>query len=425
MRQLAHPIIEDLRAASTWLLEAGSAPQALGGSGRGGWGQLLRRIGQFSTLMPRVLDDLSSAGRPGREELVAVTSPRRATASRRPGDYMSLDGSWRRLAPVCWLGREPMPEHDPAALDWLAFLQVELQEELHAAEGRIGRYLSELLIHAPGEGMSEFAREQHERLLQLERALAAATAMLQRSLESLRRASWSPPKPRSRPPFPAPQGPAWAELSRLAREIQDPLHALPGNLQQMLCDEPELADLPFLYQRWCGLRLVQTLEGLGWGARQDPVPILFLGGRVDFHHGDASLTLWVEPRIPAASSPDAPHASGLSTHGQQEASPDYVLVRTSSTGPRAWILDPSFSRGDAQARDKGRYRAILAFHDPRLVAGVPSRLPPERAWAAQPLDRQTCVLHDPEGRSGTVPMLPGVASNSALLDWLGAWVEAK
>ena len=421
MQELATPIIEELRAASSWLLEAGSAPRASARSaqsGGSGWGQLLRRIGRFGSLMPRLLEELALAGRPGRDTLVEVRTPRRAMPSRRPTDFVHLGSTRTHLEPARWLGREPEPELDPAALDWLAWLLQTLQEELHASEHRIGRHLSDLLIHTPGEGLSVYAMEQRQSLLLLERQMVEAAASLQRSRDALGRASWSTPRPQRRKPFPFPQGIAWSELSRLAREILDPMQSLTGILQQVLQDPPATADLPFLYQRWCGLRLVQVLEQLGWSARRDPIPPLFLGGRVDFAHAESQLTLWVEPRIPASDRPEAPHASGLSAHRQREASPDYVLVRDSRTGPRAWILDPSFSLGDAQARDKGRYRALLAFHDPRLVAGVPSRLPPERAWAAQPLPRTTCILHDPEGRSGTVPMLPGAHSDDALIAWL-------
>src|SRR5690606_40514956 len=115
-----------------------------------------------------------------------------------------------------------------------------------------------------------------------------------------------------------------------------------------------------------------------------------------------ALPIW----LPPARSADAPHESGLSTVDGGEATPDMLLVAERSRRAVAYVLDPTFTTGPLEALQKGRYRSRLAFHEPRLVAGVPTRVPPARSYAAPPLLRSSCPLHGSQGRTGGVPVHP-------------------
>src|SRR5690606_20522032 len=179
--------------------------------------------------------------------------------------------------------------------------------------------------------------------------------------------------------------------------------------------------------RWAALQVVTMLGELGCVCRQDPVPVIFLGGRLDFaisRPETPPLRMWVEPRLPPARAPHAPHESGLSTLDQGDATPDVLLVAERGRHAIAYVLDPTFTTGPIDALQKGRYRSRLGFHEPRLVAGVPTRVPPARSWAAQPLARSSCLLHDSEGRTGVVPLHPVGWEFDGLRAWLADLVEA-
>src|SRR5690606_12170380 len=93
---------------------------------------------------------------------------------------------------------------------------------------------------------------------------------------------------------------AWARLQELAARIEDPRAALPYHLRSLL-EGAATADVPFLYQRWAALQVVTMLGELGCVCRQDPVPVIFLGGRLDFAISRTEappLRMWVEPRLP-------------------------------------------------------------------------------------------------------------------------------
>ena len=420
---LLEPLASDLRAAPSWWREPGPPPaggnaRPLGGSA---WRLTLQRIGDFGQILPRLLEELEDTGPERTTELVASRTPRRAVPSRRPQDFVGVGGN--RLVPTRWLRVEPVREADPAALGWLTHLTERLEDQLDEAAARVSRHLDDLLAEGLSTTASEFARARVDSLAALREEIAAARRTLERCQVALRAvAGWSL-RATPRRPWPFPGGASWSRMIDFAARIEDPRTELPRQLH-LLLDAPAMADAPHLYERWCALMVVEAVQRAGFAlAVRDPVPALFLGGRIDFTALDANdrraVRMWITPRIPPSQDADAPHESGLSTNDRGEATPDIVLVGEFADQPaRAFVLDPTFNLGFIQSQHKARYRSRIAFHVPRRIAGVPSRVPPARAWAAQPLERSGCDLRDAEGHTGVVPLHPLHRDFTGLDAWL-------
>jgi hypothetical protein len=228
--------------------------------------------------------------------------------------------------------------------------------------------------------------------------------------------------PSGQPPRPFPSTPAFTSLRRLLDELRHPEDSLPWLLRELLRPGPGAVEVPFLYQRWCGVKIVEMLWEMGWESGSDPVPALFLGGCIRFAKGPAGeatggarceISLWCEPHLTLPGR----HASGLHSIAK-EASPDFVFVTPGPNGVDAFVLDPTMSTERAAMQEKSRYLSDLAFDGLHMVAGVPVLHQPRRAWAAAPIRASRCELHDLEGRSGTVPLHPLEGAGRALRGWL-------
>ena len=175
-----------------------------------------------------------------------------------------------------------------------------------------------------------------------------------------------------------------------------------------------MADLPFLYQRWCGLKLIEALRAMGWRCKKDSLPVLFLGGELEFEKQGVLLSLWFEARIFS----EIGHASGM-VCAEKEASPDFLLLTPGRGGRDAFVLDATLSTSSEARSLKSKYLSTLRNAGMRTIAGVPTRHGPLASWAAAPIARSSCDLEGGSGRSGTVPMLPVNWSDAPLRAWLG------
>jgi hypothetical protein len=428
MQDLASIIVRELAEASSWLLQAGAAQSAPSApaetTSSRSWHAVIEQIVELRGILDALLEEATHENLDRSPLLVARRTPKRAHASRAPRDFAQMPGIG--LRPLVWLAGESIGEPDPQALAWLAHVLGLLEDEFRRASRSVREHLAQVLAeHVESAGaLRQDHQEQRESqrlaLQALEGEFLDAEARLGECHAILQAAADWRCVPSARKPWPFPQSSRWRRAAILAEALEDPRSELPRRLERLFARAPSHADLPFLYQRWCGLKLVRAIEKLGLVPQQDLVPVLFLGGRLDFAPRSAPhtplITLWVEPRIPPRQDPDAPHESGLSTTDKGEASPDYLLLRHGTRRPLAYVLDPSFTL--APSLEKGRYRTRLAFHAPTLIAGTPSFLPPARAFAAQPLARPDCLLHDAEGRTGVVPMNPRQYAEQAVRSWL-------
>jgi hypothetical protein len=175
-------------------------------------------------------------------------------------------------------------------------------------------------------------------------------------------------------------------------------------LNQVLAEPIPMADVSFLYQRWCGLQLLLAFERQGWARRGDLVGPLFLGGRVELVRPDASdVVVWFEPRVSQATM--ALTGWGV-PRGKRELTPDFLITCGAAGVRDAFVLDATLSRKDDILDEKSKYRLGIIGLDTQFVAGVPVQRRPLRSWAVAPLQGSSCRLGDPEGRTGSIPLRP-------------------
>lgn len=407
-------VVADLRAVSADLLEPGLAPAAPIGA-MGAHGPLLRGLlmaaDAFAALTPRLLSelDLTADGTSG--EWRSTMVPRGARPSTAPHDFVVSVGV---ALPLRWLRFDAEQRPDAGALRWMLHLCDQLRQQLHTHGLRLGRQLEEALLVRSGEStwavqdsqtLRGLAQDVQQRIVSMRQAEAGIRAVAGRQIFGSDRA-----------PVPYPQQPAWSRLKRLARELLNPEAMLGTMLNDLLAEPIALADVPFLYQRWCGLHLVQAFERLGWKRRGDLTGALFLGGRIEFWGVSAGqLTIWIEPRVSRATMP----LTGWGCASKaDELTPDFLITCGEAGMRDAFVLDATLATSDEVLNSKSKYRFGIVGIDTLLVAGVPVARRPLRSWAIAPLDSTLCRLNDPEGRTGGVPLHPGRRDLRALDSWV-------
>lgn len=407
-------VVADLRAVSADLLEPGLAPAAPVGA-MGGHGPLLRGLliaaDAFAVLTPRLLSELDLMVDGTSGEWRPTMVPRGARPSTAPHDYVLSNGV---ALPLRWLRFDAEQRPDSGALRWTLYLCDQLRQQLHTHSLRLGRQLEEALLVRSGEStwavqdsqtLRALAQDVQQRLVSIRQAEAGIRAVAGRQIFGSDRA-----------PTPYPQQPAWSRLKRLARELLNPEAMLGTMLNDLLAEPIALADVPFLYQRWCGLHLVQAFERLGWKRRGDLTGALFLGGRVELLGvGAGQLTIWIEPRVSRATMPLT--GWGCASIGD-ELTPDFLITCGEAGMRDAFVLDATLATSDEVLNSKSKYRFGIVGIDTLLVAGVPVARRPLRSWAIAPLDSTLCRLNDPEGRTGGVPLHPGRRDLRALDSWV-------
>lgn len=407
-------VVADLRAVSADLLEPGLAPAAPIGA-MGGHGPILRGLlraaDAFAALTPRLLSELDLMANGTSGEWRSTMMPRGARPSTAPHDYVLSNGV---ALPLRWLRFDAEQRPDASALRWTLHLCDQFRQQLHTHSLRLGRQLEEALMVRSGESawavqdsqtLRALAQDVQQRLVSMRQAEAGIRAVAGRQIFGSDHA-----------PVPYPQQPAWSRLKRLARELLNPETMLGTMLNDLLAEPIALADVPFLYQRWCGLHLVQAFERLGWKRRGDLTGALFLGGRVGLlGAGAGQLTIWIEPRVSRATMPLT--GWGCASKGD-ELTPDFLITCGEAGMRDAFVLDATLATSDEVLSSKSKYRFGIVGIDTLLVAGVPVARRPLRSWAIAPLDSTLCRLNDPEGRTGGVPLHPSRRDLRALDSWV-------
>lgn len=407
-------VVADLRKVSADLLEPGLAEAAPIGV-LGGHGPLLRgllmAVDTFVALTPRLLTelDLTTDGSSG--EWRPTMLPRGARPSTVPHDYVLSN---RVALPLRWLRFDAGQRPDSSALRWALYLCNLLMQQLHTHSVRLGRQLEEALLVRSGE--STWAVQDSQTLRALAQDVQQRLVSMRQAETSIRAVAGRQIFGSDRAPMPYPQQPAWSRLKRLSRDLLNPETILGTMLNDLLAEPIALADVSFLYQRWCGLHLVQAFERLGWKRRGDLTGALFLGGRVELLGvGAGQITIWIEPRVSRATMPLT--GWGCASKGA-ELTPDFLITCGEAGMRDAFVLDATLATSDDVLSLKSKYRLGIVGIDTLLVAGVPVARRPLRSWAIAPLDSTLCRLNDPEGRTGGVPLHPGRRDLRALDSWV-------
>ncbi|MEZ6036517.1 MAG: hypothetical protein R3F29_03480 [Planctomycetota bacterium] len=432
MNAFAAAIVGDLRAFCSELLEAGIAPGGAGGPReRGGsatFSGLLRNIDALTSIVPQLLDNLDSDESPTHVECVRAATPQRSTLPRRPQDWQlatAINGAATptpQLMPRHWDRLLPRLTFDTRPLGFVLHVVEHLAEDFETVRMRLSRHIEEARIAR--NGVSDFARQDAEALDVLSRRLDGGTARLERCRQLLQRNAGARVSADSRLPRPFPRHPCWTAFRRLADAILRPEQFLASTLGELLRDDTPLADLPFLYQRWVGVRLLLELcDTFGFQVLGDATGALFLGGVIELRRETTALHLWCEPRLAHGAHPSGLIATSRE-HAEADVTPDYVLVTPGSGGPDAFVLDATMSHDPTLLDRKTRYRERIAFREFRPAAGVPGRRLPLRAWAAVPI---AGIAHNqlsrPDGSGGTVPMQPDAFAPGPLQAWLGDLID--
>jgi hypothetical protein len=403
---LVAAMVRDLEAASPQLLEIGVDESRNSRTTEGPLGSLVRT---FSKLLPRLLADLRH--HPASTLVTTAPSyvPTREPLSRRATDYRIRDG---RMLPLRWVRVESVPTADLQALRWLLYLCDELEKRVTERRSRVEKQFNEALRTRGGR--SEHGKAVETALQDMRGALQTTSQTLERARRRIMRTSEQQIGASARTPDPVPPGEAWAAIRRLHSTRLTEEALLAAQVSEVLSGA-NAADIPFLYQRWCGLKLVEGLQSLGWHPEQDVSGPLWLGGRIPFRHGHGhQLMVWVEPRLERA----RVHPSGFRCARGDEVSPDYLIVTPGPGGRDAFLLDPTLSTDRAALNEKGKYLTRIELGIFATLAGCPVVRRPRLSWALSPLNGRHGHLLTSDGRVGAIPMNPDGFIIAPLRAWL-------
>jgi len=340
-----------------------------------------------------------------------TSMPKGAKLSLRGNDYQ-CDKKRTTVLPTRWLNLLPAIETDTRPLRWLLYLLEMQRQALEDAQARTTKYIDNSLLTQ--QGNSSYAQNDRATLFNMRERLYEAQSKLEQARATLLRTVQQKLVPSSTLPYPYPRSSAWTQLRIYAQNLTNPSEYLPSFLHNLLHGTVEIADTPYLYQRWCGIKLLHAFEQLEWFWYDDPVGALFLGGEIVLHKQGIKLSIWVEPRF----SQRSVHPSGFSCNEVNETHPDYMIVTSGPSGNDAFILDPTTTGDEEIRRSKGKYLDTIESIGMATVAGNPVVRHPLRAWSAAPIHRPYCEIDDVEGRTGTIPMHPLDWSDKPLLAWV-------
>ncbi len=371
---------------------------------------LLKSIDFLTGLIPQLLTELQTIDGTHKVMLHYTPSPKRATFSHRASDYQ-IDAA-KRLLPAHWLCILPVDEIDNRPLCWLVHLLDLQQTALKKVKTRTIKYIDDSLLTQQGD--SSYAENDRATLLNMRTRLEDTQTKLEHARITLHRKAQIKLVACLNLPHPYPRASSWVCLRRFAQQLIQPKEYLPSFLHNLLHGTVEIADTPYLYQRWCGVKLLSAFESLGWIWHDDPIGALFLGGEVRLYQVDVEVSIWIEPRL----SRHHAHPSGFICKEVTETHPDYLIVTPGHSGIDAFILDPTTTADPEIRHSKAKYLDTIESTTMANIAGIPVVRNPLRSWSAAPLHTPHCELDDSDGRTGTIPMHPLDWTPSPLMNWV-------
>ena len=366
----------------------------------------------LATSTPKLLRELRSHTLSYTQAVVRSPSPKGARIPREPWAYAKHG---QTLAPTFWLAPAQEARPNPQPLRWLNHIMQELRGQLQWFLKQGQKSYESLVEQEDDTYWGHQTRQEYKAMLdnikrgshQLSRALLDIERFFGQTLNA------SPHRPE-----PYPQGNTWRLLRRFERHWSNPLLTLPSYINECVIKPPDIADLPFLYQRWCILSLFKCLQQMGCVLQDNTQPLawtIFLGGASELNHPVyGHIQIWVEPRITSNT-----HDSGLCTNEAQGQTPDIVINVQSQGSTESIILDPTLSQQTELLEQKGKYYRTLYRKENRKIAGVSVLKRPWRCWAIAPIKQSKCLLlADRDGKCGAIPMHPLVQQRSGLRDFM-------
>lgn len=406
-------IVEDLRHFSADLLEPGFTEAVRGStSDRHGSPQrtTMRAVDSLCARIPALLGELEHHERTSATSMEHTRIPWSSTPSKSPGDYVNRDG---RLLPLRWLSPNFDRTVDTEPLRWLVTVISALREQLEVHSTRLGKQVETARFARSGD--SEYAALDGRALDHMLSDLEGTKRALQQAIGSITRRVGGRVSPALRAPNPYPRTPAWQMFRRETNRYLYPEQFLGAWVGDILSEPIPVADVPYLYQRWCGLQILAACQRLGWQINGDKVGALYLGGALSLYKGGNSFRLWIEPRLSLAKATEIGWRSEARTG---ELTPDFLFVCGELGSRDAFVLDATLSTNETLLNGKGTYRDRMIGHDLVIIAGVPVLRRPVRSWAISPVRSRTCRLSDPFGYTGVIPLDAHSDDFSALEAWL-------
>jgi hypothetical protein len=403
-------MLRDLREFSGELLEAGLTTPAtiLAGAAPTSLSSLLARIDAFSREVESALSDAKQRPHDA-DRMTQTRSARGASPSRSPADYVISNG---RPLPKVWFRLETQDALPMDMARWLAGIAARLGDNLTVESARLSKQIDEATFARDGE--SSYALEDAALLDRMRSPLSRAARQLRNTVSLICTQAGAEATPVMRRPRSLPLGQPWQRLRRIAETLDRPTDAI-GEWLRSRAHSPSSADIPFLYQRWCGVQILHAANRLGWTTASDPIGPLFLGGAIALRLGEDLVELWVEPRLAETQAARI----GWRSPERQELTPDFLFVTGPAGNRDAFVLDATMTTYSVFLAKKSRYRTKLMGVDPRHIAGVQLPRRPLRAWAAAPVKGETCQVTDSDGFVGVIPIHGAAQSFPALDAWLG------
>lgn len=413
-------IVKELRSHANFLLDEGiDEKQAVFVCNSNARRQLMPGFSEteeLCRLIPNLLSDLS---RDNSKEVAHLFShsPIHAVPSKSITDNVLVNA---QMVPKRWQKRVHQPRL--ALRRWLYGILTNLEVHLADSYGKIKNYRQECIRNL--QGSSVYAKNDLQGLNMYFERISFCQKRIRHATQHLKEISGGNLTASQQIPTPYPSLKSWQLARTLVQHWQNPDYLLPNYLKDLLTNPVEIAHLSFLYQRWVGLKIVQSLQSAGWDKQGNELVAIFLGGKVRFLKGNLYIDLWCEPRL------TKDHDSGFTTYGPttHEMTPDYMLVTSGPQGsPDCFILDPTLCEDHQTLKKKAaKYTGSPASglniqSDIRLqhsvkVAGCLAPRLPVRSWVVTPTAHASIL--DVEGRLGQIPLDPIHFSIQALTHFI-------
>jgi hypothetical protein len=405
-------IVADLRNFSADLLEPGYT-SSVRGSSFDQLGSSLRAticaVDSLCARLPTLLTELELHER-ATTTMEHTRIPWSAKPSASPGDYANRNG---RKLPLRWLRSNVEGAVNIEPLRWMVAVVTRIMNQLDVHSSRLGKQVEAARFVRSGH--SDYAIRDNRALDLMLAEIETRKRALQQVLASINRRAGIRVAAAEKLPNPYPRTAAWQIFRREANRYLHPEQLLGGWIGDLLRAPIAVADLPYLYQRWCGLQILTACERLGWTVHGDAVGVLYLGGVLTISNGARTLRLWIEPRLSASKAAEIGWQSESRTG---ELTPDFLFVCGEIGKRDAFVLDATLSTDAMVLEKKGAYLSRMIGHDFHVVAGVPVARRAIRSWAMAPIRSRTCRLSDPYGHTGVIPLNAQMDDFAALEAWL-------
>ena len=327
--------------------------------------------------------------------------PIRAKAPRQPWAYKLHQDQW---VPDFWMRPSNKSIVRETALQWLMNIIEECLKQLRWFYNKSNAQYEEIQNNE-SHIETQWSKQAKQAFSKTRQELKQAEQKLLHTRQQIQSAAKRKIRPKTLLPDPYPTGQTWRNLRRLERHWRDPSHSLPKYLEKLFHSQLELADLSFLYQRWCTIKLIERWQELGWQAsKPDTLPwAVFLGGLIELTNDtNKHIQLWIEPRLTKLG-----HDCGLYSDQKTQLTPDIVINIPINKSYESIILDPTLAIDNKSLERKGKYIKLLHRKELKYIAGVSVVKRPLRSWAMAPFTQESCrVLLDFDGKCGAIPMNP-------------------